>query len=164
MQDSIRAWIVAQLNTVPNIGTVHSYQRYAAREKDLVDLYHANGRLHGWFVRRTSVVEKTLSVGINTEQSEWQVVGYLAINDTAASEIEFDGLLDAVRAVFRTDNFTAWRDMSNGEPINLVYTEQPAKEQLGLAVLNSQPVLFAGVLCHSAQCQIIINRRQRVST
>jgi hypothetical protein len=29
---------------------------------------------------------------------------------------------------------------------------------MGFAVLDSQPVLFAGVLCHGAQCQIITNR------
>lgn len=154
----IRDWLVAQLNTVPNIGTVHSYQRYAAREKELADLYHHNGRMHGWFVRRVSVAEKTLAAGINSEQTIWQVRGYLAINDATASELEFDDLLDAIRSVFKTDGFDPWRDMTIGSPISLVYTEQPIKEQLGFAVLDSQPVLFAGVLCHSALGQIITNR------
>jgi hypothetical protein len=158
MQQQLREWITARLNTVPNIGTVHGYQRYADREKELAELYKHNGKLHGWFVRRTAVVERQLGVGINTEQSTWLICGYLAINDAAASEIEFDGLLDAIREVFRTDGFDVWRELPNGDQINLMYTEQPMKEQMGFAVLDSQPVLFAGVLCHGAQCQIITNR------
>jgi hypothetical protein len=158
MQQQIRDFISARLNTVPNIGTVHSYQRYADREKQLADLYQYNGRLHGWFVRRTAVVERTLSAGINTEQSTWLIRGYLAINDVVSSEVEFDALLDGIRGVFRTDGFKPWLEMTNGEQISLVYTEQLLKEQIGFAVLDSQPVLFSGVLCHSAQCQLIITR------
>jgi hypothetical protein len=158
MQQIIRDWIVAQLNTVPNIGAVHSYQRYADREKQLADLYQHNGRLHGWFARRVSVVERQLASGCNTEQSIWLIQGYLAMNDATASELEFDALLDGIRETFKTDGFDPWRVMANGEEINLMYTEQPLKEQMGFAVLDSQPVLFAGVLCHSARCQLITNR------
>lgn len=158
MPHMIKDWLAAQLRTVPNIGAVHSYQRYADREKQLAELYQHNGRLHGWYVQRVSVVEKVLAKGINSEQSTWLVRGYLAINDATASELEFDVLLDAVRDAFRTDGFDPWRAMTDGDEISLMYTDQPAKEQLGFAVLDSQPVLFAGVLCHSAQCQIITHR------
>jgi hypothetical protein len=52
MSEPIRNWIVAQLNAVSNVGRVHPYQRYAAREKPLADLYSDNGQLRGWFVHR----------------------------------------------------------------------------------------------------------------
>jgi non-ribosomal peptide synthetase component F len=158
MDNTIRDWIIAQLNSVPNIGTVHGYQRYADRENQLATLYQHEGKLHGWFVRRASVVEKSLTRGINTEQTTWLIQGYLALHDAVASELEFDALLDAIRAVFRTDAFDVWRTLSNDKSINVVYTDQPAKEQLGFAVVETMPVLFAGVLCHSAQCQLITHR------
>lgn len=157
MSTAIRDWIVAQLNTVPSIGVVHSYQRYADREKALADLYFHNGRLHGWFVRRVSVAEKLAFAGANDEQTLWAIRGYLAVNDVTASELEFDSLLDSIRAVFRVGMLNPLVEIM-GEEVNLSYTEQKAREQIGFAVLDSQPVLFAGVLCHSAQCQLITTR------
>ncbi|MCX7067332.1 MAG: hypothetical protein NTW85_06540 [Methylococcales bacterium] len=157
MHQQLRNWITSQLNTVPNIGTVHSYQRYADREKQLADLYFHNGRLHGWFVQRASVAEKLLNSQANSEQSFWSIVGYLAVNDTTASELEFDTLLDAMRAVFRVAMLNPVVEIA-GQAVNLSYTEQAVKAQIGFAVLDSQPVLFAGVLCHSARCQLITDR------
>ena len=157
MSTVIRDWIVAQLNTVPTIGVVHAYQRYADREKQLADLYFHNGRLCGWFVRRVSVAEKLLNSQYNNEQTFWVIRGYLAVNDVAASELEFDALLDAIRTVFRVGMLNPLVEIA-GEAVLLSYTEQKIKEQIGFAVLDSQPVLFAGVLCHSAQCQLITTR------
>jgi hypothetical protein len=150
---------MSQLNTVSGIGTVHSYQRYADREKQLADLYQNNGRLHGWFIRRVSVVEKVFGTGDNIEQSIWLIRGYLAINDVSASELEFDALLDSIRAVFRVDAGDPWQAINvSGDYVSTLYTDQPSKEQIGFSVLDSQPVLFSGVLCHSAECQLITNR------
>jgi hypothetical protein len=157
MQQAIRNWIVAQLETVPNIGTVHSYQRYADREKALADLYLNNGKLHGWYVRRVAVVEKSLSNITNIEHSTWHIVGYLAINDVDASELVFDELIEAVRDLFRVVMANAFRDVEN-EQIGLFFNEQIGTEQIGLKILESQPVMFAGVLCHSVKCQLITHR------
>jgi len=153
MHQQIRDWIVSQLNTVANIGTVHGYQRYADREKQLADLYQHNGRLHGWFVRRTAVLDTGKS---NKEKTTWLIRGYLAINDATASELEFDSLLDAIRDKF----FRLESDYETiaGQLIKLSSISSSGEIEIGFSVLDSQPVLFAGVLCHSAICQIVTTR------
>ncbi len=156
MQQQLRNWIIAQLNTVANIGTVHGYQRYADREKALADLYQYNGRLHGWFVRRLSVVDTVENGRNNQEKTTWLIRGYLAINDATASELEFDSLLDTIRDVFfRTEN-----DYENiaGQLIKFTDNATTGEQQVGFSVLDSQPVMFSGVLCHSAVCQLVTTR------
>lgn len=156
MQQVIRDWIVTQLKSVSNIGVVHGYQRYADREKQLAELYTHNERLHGWFVRRLSVVEKRLNAGFNIEASTWLLSGFLAINDAQNSEIEFDTLIDAVRAVFRVNANNPWKTI-DGKDVSLLFIEQESTEQLGIKVLDHEPVLFAGALCHKVECQLMMS-------
>ena len=149
MLDPIRAAIVAKINTVPNIGQVHGYQRFAAREKDLANLYVLDGQLRGWFVRRLSVLEKTEGNATNSEQTHWLIRGYMALDDNNASELAFDELLDALRDAFRID------ESFGVEIMDGVVESLTTKDQAGLYIEDTAPVMFAGVLCHSARCVLI---------
>jgi len=148
MSAAIRAAIVAKLNAIPGIGTVNAYQRYADDMRDLEAMYVDDGVLHGWFVRRLTVKEEAHSRGRNVETTQWLVHGYMAINDAAQSELAFDALLDAVRDAFRywppLPGLGLLSDLDGG--------------QAGIAVTESAPVLFAGVLCHSASCLLVTRR------
>lgn len=148
MVDPIRAEIVARLSAIPNIGVVHAYQRYAARTNQLAALYAYNGQLRGWFVRRLSQIEKSHDANRNATYTRWLIRGYLAVEDSAASELMFDGLLDAMRAAFQTD----WLDspFTGG-----VQFRDDEGKQTGLSIDEQAPVLFADVLCHSAKCTLI---------
>ncbi len=150
MSDSVRTAIVAQLQTVTGIGRVHAYQRYAANNKALADCYVQDGQLRGWFVRRLSVQEKTGTRNRNVEISRWLLRGYLAVSDEQQSELEFDGVIDGIRAAFRAEQPLA------GAAVWTRATD--ANGQAGIALTESAPVLFAGVLCHAASCSLFTRR------
>lgn len=148
MADVIRDAIVTTLAAIPDIGKVHGYQRYSARAKDLVDVYAYKGQLRGWFVRRFSVVDKDVSLGSRRETTHWYIRGYMAIDDANQSELAFDALLDAIRAAFRAE----WLPTNLGSTvIHRIYNEQ-----MDISIDETGPVMFAGVLCHSARCSLII--------
>lgn len=145
MTASIRTAIVARLNTVPGIGRVHAYERYANQLGDLAALYawDAGGgqkQLRGWFVRRVGIRESHPSESLFREDIAWQIRGYMALSDAAESELAFDGLIDAIRAAFRTDD-------TLGGAVDTCWIN----EEVGIQMEDAGPVLFANVLCHSAR-------------
>ena len=144
--DPVRAAIVANLRTIPGIGKVHTFERYAARNADLSDLYVVDGQLCGWFVRRIGVIENNVNAAANLELVRWQIRGYMALDDKTESELAFDGLQDAIRSAFKE----GWQ----GDLNRLMVRAKPG-DQSGIAVDDSGPVLFAGVLCHAAKLSLI---------
>ncbi|HYE35503.1 hypothetical protein [Methylocaldum sp.] len=145
MADAIRTAIVAKLNSVADIGRVHAYERYANQMADLSALYawdagSGQKQLRGWFARRVGIQESKPSEPTFRETITWQIRGYLALSDAAASELAFDDLIDAIRAAFRADDTlggavaTCWID-----------------DEAGIQSDDAGPVLFANVLCHSAR-------------
>lgn len=149
MTDPVRTAIAEKLATVTGIGQVHAYQRYAASNKALADCYTQDGQLNGWFIRRLTVSETASSRNRNVETTRWLLRGYLAVNDAAASELAFDDLLDGIRAAFRAEQALPG--------INVLCRDK-ADGQAGIAITESAPVLFAGVLCHAASCSLYVRR------
>ncbi|MBX9831654.1 MAG: hypothetical protein K2X78_01230 [Burkholderiaceae bacterium] len=145
-----RAAIVAALSSVPNIGVVHDRERYAKDNAKFAQHYlftPAGGQqqLRGWWVRRAETEERsdTYGSGTTTNVHTWHIRGYLGFNDEAASELAFDELIEAFRAVVRDD------------PTLGGACEQPPEEETdGVQLMDAGPVMFAGVLCHSALLQL----------
>lgn len=145
-----RAAIVAALASVPNIGVVHDRERYAKDNAKFAQHYlftPAGGQQHlrGWWVRRAETEERsdTYGSGTTTNVHTWQVRGYLAFNDADATELVFDELIEAFRAVVRDD-----------PTLGGVCDQPPEEETDGVQVLDAGPVMFAGALCHSALLQL----------
>ncbi len=151
----VRALIVTSLNSISNIGTVHHYQRYAARTKQMADLYSVNGQLRGWYVRRLAQKDSLGPGQLVTEDTKWLIRGYLAVDDANASELVFDGLIDQVLTKFRI-NSVLEDPLATLDP----FTTR-VESQSGALLEESQPVLFCDVLCHSAKI-ILITRRRRL--
>lgn len=149
MADIFRDAIVEQLKTVPNIGVVHGYQRYAARLEKLAELYSTGDQLRGWFVRRIEVVERTQDSLYFEIRKRWLIRGYLALQDEKATEQAFDDLLDAIRDAFQS------KDWYPELPEDNSLLDEDEGEQYGLSIDAQEPVMFAGVLCHSARCSLI---------
>lgn len=146
--DEIRAAIVAEMSAITGIGIVHDYERYAAREGDfrtlyLYDLGAGEKQIRGWYVRRRSTVQTREVMGSHEDIHQWLIRGFMAIDDAAASEKAFDTLIEAVRERFRVNN-------NLGGVINSIYSP----EGKGVELAESQPVLFGGVLCHSARLHL----------
>ena len=144
----IRAAIVAELNAIAAIGVVHDYERYAAREGDfrtlyLYDLGAGEKQIRGWYVRRLSTVETSAALGRFEETHQWLIRGFMAIDDASASEKTFDDLIEAIRARFRAN-----------ESLGGLIASVVAPGGKGVDLVESQPVLFGGVLCHSARLQL----------
>lgn len=146
-----RAALLALLAGVPGIGQVHDRERYSRDEAKFRQLYviRVSGaeQLRGWWFRRTATSEVTLGVGRRLEVHTWQIRGYMALADDAGSELVFDGLIEALRDAVRT---TADYPGSN-VPWQPAPFDSPTD---GMQVLECGPVLFCGVLCHSALLEL----------
>lgn len=145
--EAVRAAIVARLNTVPDVGVVHDYQRYAGDLRKLAALYvtEVGGRpqLRGWYVSRVATVETSAVSGSYAATHEWVLRGYMALDDAAESEIVFDRLVEQIREAFRGD------DGLGGLVGSIVFDGSEGSTAGVQAQL--EPVMFAGVLCHAAR-------------
>lgn len=145
---AIRTAIKTLMLTVPDIGVVHEYERYAP---DLAGvraayLYAPANQLRGWFVRRQSTKEFGRVQNHSVESIRWQIRGYMALDDSAQSELTMDGLVEALRDVFRPDE-------TLGGTVGQCSVPAPSggSGESALQVEDFGPVMFAGVLCHHAR-------------
>lgn len=142
----IREAIAARLETVPAIGRVHRFERYAAKEGPFRAFYawEDAGATHirGWHVRRIGFRRRPHLNSTVLVTTEWRIAGFLAVVDEAASEIVMDALVDAATAAFALD-------LSLGGLVS----REPAQAgaESGLQLLESRPYMMAGVLCHGVQ-------------
>lgn len=148
----IRTAIVATLAAVPQVGVVHAYERYVRGDNKFKQLYlytppGGEQQLRGWWVRRVGTVESSPNVSPRTRNVHtWRLRGYMALNDESASELVFDELVEAVRDAVRADpTFGGVADLG---PLN------DGDNTDGAQVVDVGPVLFCGVLCHSALLEI----------
>lgn len=137
--------------SVPNIGRVHDRERYVREEAKFRQMYVAriNGadQLRGWWFRRSATTEATLGIGRRMEVHTWQIRGYMALSDDDGSELVFDELIEALRDAVRTTADAHGSDV----PWQPAPFDSPTD---GLQVLQIGPVLFCGVLCHSALLEL----------
>lgn len=139
----IRDAIAAKVATVAAIGQVHKYERFAKGEKDFRLLYEFNGQIRGWNIRRLTRAENSRMMGESDVINRWQIRGFMSMADADASELVFDGLVEDLCAAFRADETLGGLIAS---------TVMPTMNNLaGLQEEDSGPVMFAGVLCHSAR-------------
>ncbi len=144
----IRAAIVATLAAVPGAGMVHAYERYAAGQTGLRAVYAAteDGQdvLQGWFVRRAAFAAARVTPGRRRVTTTWELTGYRALADAAASELVMDALVDAIAQAFD----------ENPSLGGLVRVRQQA-DPAGITLEEATPVMFAGVLCHAARLRLV---------
>ncbi|HMX15549.1 MAG TPA: hypothetical protein PKD29_01785 [Rhodocyclaceae bacterium] len=141
MSEIVRAAIVARLRTVPGVGQVFDYERYAASEGAFRALYApGGGRVLGWHVRRVARREVTDE---NVVHTDWEIRGFMALDDAGRSEIAFDTLIDAI--------LDAWRaDPTLGGLVFWPKDDGPFVPDLA----DSGPAMFSGVLCHAVKLKL----------
>lgn len=140
--DDIRNAIVTTIATVPNIGHVHGFERFAKAEKDFRTLYESGGKILGWNVRRISKTETSGAIGRWSVTNKWLIKGFMGLDDSGNSEPIFDRLIEAIGDAFRIDE-------TLGGVVDSTVLENP--NVAGIQVEDAGPVMFAGVLCHSAR-------------
>ncbi|MDR1995145.1 hypothetical protein [Azonexus sp.] len=137
----LRAAIAAKLASVPGLGQVYNYERYAKSDADFREFYAAGDRLQGWHVRR---VARRENAGSNEVLTTWELRGFMSIDDAAASELLFDELIDRI--------LDAWRDDPTlGRAV--LYPRDGADPVPQLE--DSGPAMFCGILCHSARLKLV---------
>ncbi len=141
----IRDAIKAKIETVPGSGVIHTYERYAKDASALAALYYYGAaptkRLHGWHIRRVAKREVLVDTDRWSLWFTWRIRGFMGLDDADATEELFDTECDAIADAFRAD------DTLGG----LVFSQMPDDREIGIQVVKAEPVLFAGVLCHSAE-------------
>jgi hypothetical protein len=107
--------------------------------------------LRGWFVRRPMTTETGNVQGRTVELIRWQIRGFSALDDAAASELAFDDLLESVRNAFAQD------ETLGGTVDQCTVPDEPGAGQLEscIQIDDAGPVMFAGVLCHA--CRLGLN-------
>jgi hypothetical protein len=143
----IRAAIAAVMQTVPDIGMVHDYERYADSLQDFRTIYiteiGGEALIRGWFIRRVSRREASDYNGRVKVTMSWLIQCYFGLQDAEASEQDLDAVLDALVAAFRAD-----------ETLGGVVDSTIVGQDAGLQVEEVGPLLFTGKLCHSARCRL----------
>lgn len=143
----IRSAIVLKMNGIANIGQVHDYERFAKREADFKALFEWAGppkQIRGWIVRRITKTERSEALGRVAVTNEWQIRGYMSFDDASASEKTFDDLVEAIADAFRAD-----------ENLDGVVDSIVVDEVAAIQLEDSGPVMFAGVLAHSARLRLL---------
>jgi len=143
----VRAAIAAKVAAVANVGQVHAYERYAREASALLALYKsaAQGgeRLLGWYVRQGGFQEVFVDTGRWVRDVDWEIVGYMGLDDADATEKKMAVLVDAIADAFRDD------DDLGGAVASCIIDNRG--DQAGIQLREFGPVLFAGVLCHRAR-------------
>lgn len=150
-----RAALLALLRAVPAVGVVHDHERYASNEAGFkaaylhthgatgVDAFDVEPHIRGWYLRRTGTAETTVNGRIFNEHT-WTIRGYLSFKDAIGSELIFDELIERMRDAVRQSTTLGLPGLVGAKPF----------EERGMQVESAGPVLFAGVLCHSAALQL----------
>lgn len=143
----IREAIRARVAAVANIGAVNDYERYTDQMSALRTLYVASiggsDQLRGWHIRRLRKNESYIDLERWVVVNHWQIRGFMALDDATGTEKTFDNLVEAVCDAFDTTP-TLVAEPNYAEVIL-------DEESAGVQVPESGPVMFAGVLCHSAR-------------
>lgn len=151
---AIRTAIRDVVAAVANTGVVHTYERYAKDMAALKALYQTapNGPLCGWYVRRENTREVGIAIPRYVEVVQWRLQGFMALDDSAASELVFDDSIEGIRDAFRADTHLGGLVTKLGV--------LGATAERGVQLDDAGPVMFAGVLCHAARIRLTTTRER----
>ncbi len=146
----IRDGIKTAMDTVANIGTVHTRERTASYAGDMWDVFGYDGTspssIRGWQIRLVSTTDASPDLGNSNITHSWEITGIWQVNDEDASELAFDLATELIRTAFRDD------DTLGGIIASLV-----VGDVAGAQMPEHDIAEFAGVLCHI--CILELNTR-----
>ena len=140
----VRTAIVNRIKQLGLTDRVYEFERFADRIEDFKALYVHNGEIKCGFIQRVSGSEDERGT-CAPYLDRWQLSLYQSWSDSSASALLFDDWIDSIINAFE-----------RGEPLDSSETfDLSANGQAGgVVLLDSQPVKFAGVLCHSTILQL----------
>ena len=147
-----RLALMTLLQAVPAVGHVHARERYNNSDSGFKALYlytHSDpsaddfadaSHIRGWYLRRNATAESNTNGRVLNEHT-WLIRGFMSFKDEIASELIFDDLVERIRAAVRG---------SDGALMTAGTLGQGVMQTRGVQVASVGPVMFAGVICHSA--------------
>lgn len=133
--------LVALIQGVAGAGIVHNRFRWAGNAWDkFLELFKDTnqgqpGPIRGWEMSRADGDP----AGVLWTET-WKLMHYLSFSDADASELDFQEHLNAVVRLFR------------GPAARLTWGAIPD----GLKITTAEPRMFGGVLCHYAECELVV--------
>lgn len=147
-ESAIRTEIYNILSGVASIGKVYDYERWTKDWKAFIDLFKdSTGKILGWEISRGKAGEEKITIGIGNNEDErahtYIIRGYMAIDDSEATEKTFNALIEAAATAFR-----AKRTLN-----------ESAEDNQGLQCDVIDARTFGGVLCHYAELRLVAIER-----
>jgi len=140
----VRTAIVERIKQLGLTSKVYEFERFADRVEDFKALYVHSGEIKGGFIQRVSGSEDERGT-CAPYLDRWQLSLYQSWSDGSESALTFDDWIDSI-----IDAFERGEALDSSETFDLSANGQTG----GVVLLASQPVKFAGVLCHSATLQL----------
>src|SRR3990167_5507692 len=145
----LRVAIATKIITVDATLQVHQYERYVKEMAALMSLYVSGGagdkRVHGYYIRRVATRELLVDTQRWAVYHAWRIRGFMGMDDVDETELLFDAEIELIRDAFRID------DTLGGLVFSLSPVGSEDAGEIGIKVISSEPVMFCGVLCHSAE-------------
>jgi hypothetical protein len=131
-------WLVAQLGTIPDIGLVHPYERLIVEPDLAPGVFGETQQVRAWTLTRHSILPERLPGITQRAQDRLVLRGYMSVDDTQASELAFQDLLEAVATTLRP-----MHTVGSFDRVGPLTIEQVGHVRLGQTHL-----------CHAAQCTL----------
>lgn len=143
---AIRTAIYNAVAGVSNVGTTHSYERWASTWDAFLDLFKttisSTDQIRGWEVGYRGFVPNTearVLSGSFIRTHQFVVMGYLGVDDSATTEKTMSALAEAVANAIEADTTLDALAYDNVE-----------------TALLFEPRMFGSVLCHYAEITVTI--------
>jgi len=141
---AIRGSIVTVLSSVPGIGTVHAYERWAADWTAYLSFFKTEeNKINGWTVSRRKTESDRDTMPTLNRRHRFIMRGYYGLKDSAATEHTFQALVEAVQDAFE-DQYLLNGTVINSGPVQVQVFENR---------------MFGNVLCHYAELELIAEER-----
>lgn len=142
----IRTEIKTILSGVSAVGTkVHEYERYAKTWEDYLAFFKSDGLIKGWTITRTSTSEAKSTTTTNMRTHTFLIRGYFSLDDTAATELTFQDIIEDIATAFRTN------PRLNGKAFDC---DPLQVDMVGL-------VMFGSVLCHFCELRLLVQEEEQ---
>jgi len=154
---TIRAQIKTLLESVPNVGMVHDYERWTNDPATVISFFQSvtNGPLNGWVFKHVRIEEFALTNEENLRIYTFQFRGIYSVVDANATEKTFSDVIETIVAAFRKIS----NDTLNGTAETLRPEQGGLSGRAGLQVDRLDFLKLAGVICHYAELSLGVQER-----
>jgi hypothetical protein len=140
----IRTQIKAVLEGVSGIGSVHEYDRWFADWGKLIELFKtADNKIIGWMITRRKTTATRDTMPTIMRDHTFLIRGVYGLKDSAASELVFQDLVEAVQNAFDSAYLLGGNAINSG-PMQITLVEIR---------------MFGSVLCHYAELEYPVSER-----